>query len=106
MGANDELKNFVRLGDVLKIARDRGLQDHAALSLYRKWLTSVQDRVEKVDTPVSRIKLEITCAEVYLEIDLPEEAAECFRDAITEARQERLGAIILDLERALETVVR
>jgi len=97
-------KNFVHLGDVFKIARDVGLEDQRALQVYRKWLVQQQARVEKADTPLARIKLEITCAEVYLEIDMPEEAVECFKDALYQAKQERLASVTLDLERALQTV--
>jgi hypothetical protein len=104
MSEKSDPKNFVRLGDVLKIAHELRLKDPSALNLYQRWLKGVQERVEKTDTPIARIKLEITCAEVYLEIDMPIEAAECFRDALTEAQQGGLINIVLDLERALETV--
>jgi hypothetical protein len=106
MADKDESKKIVLLGDIFKIAHERGLNDPAAQKLYQKWLAQVQERVEKTDTPIARIKLEITCAEIYLELDMPEEAAECFRDALTQAKQERLSTIVLDLERALETIER
>ncbi len=97
-------KGLVLLSDIFKVAREHGLEDSRALQIFQKWLKQVQCRIEKIDTPVARIKLEITCAEIYIEIDMPENAAECFHDAQYQARQERLPAIALDLERALQTI--
>lgn len=98
-------KKTVLLSDIFEAVRTSGLQDKRTLDVYHAWIEQVQPHVEKADTAIARVKLEITCAEIYLEIDMPAEAKECFQDALYQANQERLSAVATDLTRALQTIL-